>query len=108
MSGARQSRMDPQGPSSSSSRSRPLSGTAHAEPALGEPITSRASVIDGNTIDVQNQRIRLHGIDAPEISQRCRRAFGFVEYRCRKEAAFALANRIGARPVTCEVRDVDR
>ena len=85
-----------------------LVGTARAEPVRAEPVTGRASVIDGDTIDVQGRRIRLHGVDAPESGQRCRRAFGLVEYRCGKEAAFALADRIGARNVSCEVRDVDR
>ena len=81
---------------------------AYSESALTQAVTGRASVIDGDTINVQGQRIRLHGIDAPESGQRCRRALGLVEYRCGKEAAFTLADRIGARNVSCKVRDVDR
>ena len=34
--------------------------------ALAEPIVGRASVIDGDTVDVRGTRIRVHGIDAPE------------------------------------------
>ncbi len=36
-------------------------------------VTGPARVIDGDTIEVAGERIRLHGIDAPKGKQRCRR-----------------------------------
>lgn len=45
-----------------------LAGPGQADPILG-PIT----VIDGDTIDVGAVRVRLYGIDAPEIGQPCNR-----------------------------------
>ena len=42
-----------------------------ATPALAD-VAGTASVIDGDTIEVHGQRIRLHGIDAPESRQLCR------------------------------------
>jgi endonuclease YncB( thermonuclease family) len=69
-------------------------------------LTGRPSVIDGDTIEIHGRRIRLHGIDAPEASQTC--SIGGRQYRCGQEAALALADHIGQRPVACEQRDIDR
>ncbi len=65
-----------------------------------------ASVIDGDTIGVHGQRIRLHGIDAPESRQLCR--LDGKPWPCGKDAANALADKIARRPVTCEDLGRDR
>jgi endonuclease YncB( thermonuclease family) len=74
---------------------------AHAD------IAGVASVIDADTIEIHGERIRLHGIDAPESSQTCLDLAG-REWRCGQAAALALQDLIGRRTVTCDERDVDR
>ena len=69
-------------------------------------VSGLASVIDGDTIEVGGERIRLHGIDAPESKQLCRA--GGTNWPCGRQASRALADRIDGRPVVCEERDRDR
>lgn len=65
-------------------------------------IVGRPSVIDGGTIEIHGQRIRLWGIDAPESDQRCRNEDSY-HYQCGRIAANALAALFDAssNPVTC-------
>ena len=63
-------------------------------------------MIDGDTIEVHGQRIRLHGIDAPKSRQLCR--LGGKPWQCGKDAANAPAQKIARRPVTCEDLGRDR
>ncbi len=76
-----------------------------ATPALAD-VAGVASVIDGDTIEVHGQRIRLHGIDAPESRQLCR--LDGKPWQCGKDAANALADKIARRPVACEDLGRDR
>ncbi len=69
-------------------------------------IVGEAVVVDGDTLIVDGQRIRLHGIDAPESGQRCLVPGGYIE--CGREATMDLANLIGHEPVWCKQMDVDR
>lgn len=72
-----------------------------------EDLTGVASVVDGDTIEIHGQRIRLHGIDAPESSQLCVRPTG-ERWRCGQQASFALADRIERATVSCQPGDRDR
>ena len=80
-------------------RALALTLTLLAAPALAD-VAGVASVIDGDTIEVHGQRIRLHGIDAPESRKLCR--LNGNPWQCGKDAANALADKIVRRPVTCE------
>lgn len=53
-------------------------------PAIAD-ISGPARVIDGDTIVVAGERIRLHGIDAPESNKMCSNADG-TDWRCGEEA----------------------
>lgn len=79
-----------------------------ASPAMAQTVEGRASVIDGDTIEISGERIRLNGVDAPESWQHCADEGG-KEYRCGKDAAFALDDWLAAaRPTRCEFVERDR
>lgn len=77
-----------------------------ALPAWAGEIAGHARAIDGDTIELAGQRIRLFGIDAPERSQTCEGASG--RYECGRDAGATLAALLRGQNVICEVRDRDR
>jgi endonuclease YncB( thermonuclease family) len=80
-----------------------LAVTAAAEaPPWGALLSDSAVVIDGDTLAFRRDRIRLFGIDAPELHQVC----GAVE--CGKRAAEAITRMVADATVLCLARGVDR
>lgn len=65
-----------------------------------------AYVIDGDTIVVTGTKIRLEGIDAPEMRQTCM-ALGKT-YQCGAEARANLRNLIGKAALTCAGSHLDK
>ncbi len=82
--------------------------TALAAPVLavsGPEGTIR--VIDADTWDVGGQRVRLFGIDAPEMSQSCDDAAGRV-WKCGRWATVETRALYGGAQTRCERIDIDR
>ena len=70
-------------------------------------ITGSARIVDGDTVEVQGVKIRMHGIDAPESKQQCQRPNGEF-WACGKQATLSLVEKINGSPIRCEGRDQDR
>ena len=78
---------------------------AWGAPALAD-IIGKPRVIDGDTIEIAGQRIRLHGIDAPERGQTCKWPDKTIP--CGDIAAYALTGTVADQTVRCETRGKGR
>lgn len=63
-------------------------------------------VVDGDTLTLGGERVRLWGIDAPESGQPCERDGKL--YDCGASAQAALLEMLAGRDLWCEARDRDR
>jgi endonuclease YncB( thermonuclease family) len=79
---------------------------AFLERRSAETFAGQVRVIDGDSLAMGERRLRLKGIDAPELAQRCRR--DSVEYACGVEARLRLRALIGGEAVSCVSDGVDR
>jgi endonuclease YncB( thermonuclease family) len=74
--------------------------------AIAETIKGKAIIIDGDTIHIGKNKIRLYGIDAPEIKQTC--TINKIIWECGIDSSQALKNIISENEVQCEIMDIDR
>ena len=70
-------------------------------PLFSEEFIGKAQVIDGDTIKIGKEKIRLFGIDAPEKKQKCKKIylsfliFNFQkDYNCGQISKKALQEKI--------------
>lgn len=83
-----------------------LAGLAGGAAAAPEERIGLALVIDGDTLELNGQPIRLHGIDAPERTQTCLAAG--LPWACGRGAAQFLAATVADRLVRCQGTKRDR
>tara|TARA_A100001015_G_scaffold311334_1_gene414410 strand:+ start:1286 stop:1786 length:501 start_codon:yes stop_codon:yes gene_type:complete len=78
---------------------------------LAEDLIGFTKIIDGDTININNKKIRLHGIDAPELKQKCKKDYlklSFYiglnfekEYFCGRTAKVKLKEKINKAKIKC-------
>ena len=83
--------------------------------ALGETISGKAFVVDGDTIKINSKKIRLFGIDAPEKKQKCKKIFLSISffslnknYKCGILSTEKLKKKIKDNIITCKIKGKDR
>lgn len=79
---------------------------AHFEP-VPEPISGHATVADGDTLRLGGDRIRLLGLDAPELAQTCLDARG-EDWPCGHVAREKLTELVADADVRCVPTGTDR
>ena len=69
-------------------------------------IYGKAEVIDGDTIKIKGKKIRLFGIDAPEVDQICFKSSN--PYHCGHTAAKALIRYTKNKTIYCYYTELDK
>lgn len=72
-----------------------------ANAALAAGPSGPARVLDGDTLEIAGEKVRLRGIDAPEIGQTCRTRKG-RDQQCGELARQALAALVENQTVACQ------
>jgi endonuclease YncB( thermonuclease family) len=73
--------------------------------SYAKTIIGKVKIIDGDTIHIKSNKIRLHGIDAPETKQTCK--IDNEEWYCGKQSTKELKKLINKQNVECVINDVD-
>jgi len=70
-------------------------------------LSKNLEVIDGDTIKDGKDKIRLYGVDAPELRQKCQNKRE-KDYSCGEEAKNKLKQLIKGKTVKCRVKNLDK
>jgi endonuclease YncB( thermonuclease family) len=81
------------------------SGAQFGRAPQAAEITGRAKVVDGDSLEIGTDHVRLFGIDAPEGRQDCRR--NGQAWRCGEDAAAKLRSLVQGATLRCTPRDTD-
>jgi endonuclease YncB( thermonuclease family) len=73
----------------------------------GKPLSGHPEIVDGDTLRFGSTRVRLTGIDAPELDQTCTDANG-ADYACGAEAKRFVVDFIGGDETSCARSGRDR
>jgi endonuclease YncB( thermonuclease family) len=72
----------------------------------GRTIEGLARIVDGDTLWIGQSKIRLRGIDAPELRQSC--TIQRQSYACGHAATEALRQHLKGNPIVCRISGRDR
>ena len=75
-------------------------------PSYSKDIIGFSTVIDADTIRIDKFKIRLEGIDAPELKQVCMN--NNQTYFCGKVSKIKLQEKIGKKKVSCILTSKDK
>lgn len=75
--------------------------------AAQEVFEGPARIVDGDTLYIGKDKVRLYGVDAPEKAQTCRNSKG-QPYDCGKLSLAALTEHVGNASLRCEVKNKDQ
>lgn len=77
-----------------------------AHPSQAQIVTGEATAADGDSLVVAGRRVRLFGIDAPELAQSCTKQG--IAWNCGEQARDNLAELIKGNTVYCVGQGVDQ
>jgi endonuclease YncB( thermonuclease family) len=71
-----------------------------------DEISGRPRVVDGDSLELNGEKIRLIGIDAPELQQKCEK--NGQSWGCGRASTSALRKMISSQKVDCKGTEFDR